>query len=145
MMTEGNPDTRGMRYTRNVIDASSIQFSYTYGYPTLDNQLSVRFRWDSATKHIYQSTSTDGGSIWSAEEVIPYYISSSITVDGKDTPSVIFIYKKDSDLDWVSGVDDLSDIRRVIISINLKTGTGNFTNFQGATEITSSIEIKNFQ
>ncbi len=143
-IVEGNQGIRGIRYSRNIIDASAIQFSYTYGYPTSDDQLSVRFRWDVATKHIYQSTSADGGSIWSAEEVIPYHMPTSITIDGKDTPSVIFTYKKDSDADWISGVDALADIRRVIFSVNAKTGTGEFVNFQGATEVTSSVEIKDF-
>jgi len=144
-IVEGNQDARGIRYARSVIDATAIQLSYTYGYPTSDDQLSVRFRWDPVTKHIYKSTSTDGGSIWSAEAVTPYHMPTSITIDGKDTPSVIFTYKKDSDVDWTVGVDALTDIRRAIFSVNLKTGTGEFVNFQGATEITSSIEIKNFQ
>ena len=145
IMIEGDQDTRGIRYTRNVIDASATQFSYTYGYPTLDDQLSVRFRWDETVKHIYQSTSTNRGSSWSAETVIPYHMPSSITIDGKDTPSVIFTYKKANDADWVSGSDDLVDIRRLILSINTKSGAGNFANFQGAVDSTSSVEIKNFQ
>lgn len=145
IMIEGDQDIRGIRYTRNVIDASDIQFSYTYGYPTSDDQLSVRFRWDGTVKHIYQSTSTDQGSSWSTEAVIPYHMPSSITIDGKDTPSVIFTYKKANDAAWVSGSDDLVDIRRLILSINAKSGAGNFADFQGTTDITSSIEIKNFQ
>ena len=145
IMIEGDQDTRGIIYTRSVIDASATQFSYTYGYPTADDQLSVRFRWDGTAKHIYQSTSTNGGSSWSAEAVIPYHMPSSITIDGKDTPSVIFTYKKANDADWVSGSDDLVDIRRLILSINAKSGAGSFADFQGATDITSSVEIKNFQ
>ena len=144
-IVEGNQDARGIRYTRSIIDATAIQFSYTYGYPTSDDQLSIRFRWDETTKHIYKSTSTDGGSIWSAETVIPYHMPASITIDGKNALSVIFTYKKDNDVDWTSGIDALTNIRRVIISFNIKTGTGEFVNFQGATEITSSVEIKKFQ
>ena len=145
-MIEGNPDIRGIRYTREVIDASDTQFSYTYGYPTAANQLSVRFRWDSSDDHIYRSTSTNGGSSWSSETTIPYYLenNTTTTIDGKDTAGVIFAYKKAADADWVSGVDSLTDIRRVVISINVKTGTGSFAGFHGSFDFTCSVEIKDF-
>jgi hypothetical protein len=153
IMIEGTADCRGIRYAiaSKVLDASSTQFSYTYGYPiaydssvTPTDQLSVRFRWNAADKHIYRSTSTNGGSSWSTETVIPYYIPSTILIDGKDTPSVIFTYKKVNDANWVSGTDVVTAIRRVIISINLKTGSGSFAAFQGSANITSSVEIKSF-
>jgi len=145
IMIEGDQDARGIRYTRSVIDASATQFSYTYGYPVAANKLSVRFRWDAIAKHIYQSTSNDGGSTWSAEAVTPYHMPSSITIDGKDTPSVIFTYRKDNDAAWMSGSDNLVDIRRLILNITAKSGAGNFANFQGATDFISSVEIKDFQ
>ena len=151
IMLEGNQDKRGIRYTRTIIDASGTQFSYIYGYPvpfnsglTTNDQLGVRLRWDSTSKHIFQSASTNGGSSWSAESLIPYYMPSTVTIDGKDTPSVIFTYKKANNADWVSGTDALSTIRRVIISINLKTGSGSFSGWQGSNNITSSVELKGF-
>jgi len=140
---EGDPDIRGIRFARSIIDASDGQFSYTYGYPAA-NQLSVRYRWDNTDGHIYRSTSTDQGSSWSAESVIPYYMPASITIDGKTTPGVIFDYKKAGDVDWVSGSDPLADIRRVEIDITVMTGTGEFSNFQGEIDITSSAEIKDY-
>jgi type II secretory pathway pseudopilin PulG len=148
IMLEGNQNIRGIRYTRNVKggsgnDPSAIQFCYTYGYPTAADQLTVRFRWNAADKHIYRTTSTDNGQTWSAE-VIPYYITSGITIDGKSTPSVIFTYKKAADADWVAGTDPISAIRRVIISISIKSGTGSFAAFAGSSDITASAEIKSF-
>ncbi|MFC1708652.1 Tfp pilus assembly protein FimT/FimU [Candidatus Omnitrophota bacterium] len=144
IMIEGGQDARGIRYATEVIDASAAQFSYTYGYPTEDDQLSVRFRYDAGDDYIYKSTSTDGGSSWSSEEVIPYYIQSGVVVDGKDAPSEIFTYKKAADAAWVSGVDALTDIERVVISLNVKTETGNFQDFHGSTDTTSSVEVKGF-
>jgi len=143
-MIEGTPDIRGIRYTRTIIDASSTQFSYTYGYPTSDDQWSVRFRWDNADGHIYRSTSTDSGVTWSTEEVIPYYILSNTTIDGKDTSGVIFTYKKASDADWISGTDVVDEIQRLSIDINIKTGAGNFNAFEGSSDVTSGVEIKSF-
>ena len=142
IIIEGNPDIRGLRYTRDTIDASATQYSYTYGYPS--GVLSVRFRWDSGDGHIYRSTSTDGGSSWSAEAVVPYHISGAITVDGKDTAGTIFTYKKAADADWVSGTDALADIRRVILDLNVKTQSGVFKDFSGSTDSTYSAEIKGF-
>ncbi|HOX55155.1 MAG TPA: hypothetical protein PLC32_06895 [Candidatus Omnitrophota bacterium] len=141
---EGNKDTRGIRYTRKVIDASAMQFSYTYGYPTSAEQLSVRFRWNALDKHIYRSTSTNGGVSWSAETAIPYYISPSVTVDGRNASAVIFSYKKADGTDWVSGTDPVTEIRRVIMSINVKTGTGAFGAQEGSLDTTTGVEIKGF-
>lgn len=146
-MLEGNQDIRGARYSRVILDANSTQLSYTYGYPTQTEQLSARFRWNATDSHIYCSTSADGGASWSAETIIPYYLNdnSNISIDGKDTSGIIFTYKKAGDIDWVSGADDLSTIRRVIISINVRTGAGNFASFQGSSNSTFSCEIKGFQ
>lgn len=141
---EGTSNARGIRYARNILDASSTQVSYTYGYPTNDERIAVRFRWDSATKHFHRSLSSDGGATWSAESLFPYYISNATTIDGKDTASVIFTYKKANDANWVSGTDAPSTIRRVIISINLKTGGGSFSSFEGSKNFTCSAEIKGF-
>lgn len=145
-MTEGDADVRGMRYTRSIIDANATQFSYTYGYPpTAANQLSVRFRWDGANNQIHRSTSTDGGGNWSSESAFPYYIHSSTTVDGQDTAGTIFTYKKADESAWTPGVDIKTTIRRVILDINVKTQEGVFDDFEGSTDITSSVEIKNYQ
>lgn len=143
-MTEGNKDARGIRFARKVLDASAIQFSYTYGYPTASDQLSVRFRWNATDKHIYRSTSTNGGTSWSSESLVPYYISPDITIDGKDTPSIIFSYKKANDANWISGTDPLTAIRRIIISINVKSGSGAFGALEGSFNTIASVEIKGF-
>ena len=144
IMIEGNQDIRGLRWTRVVLDASAAQFSYIYGYPTISDGQAVRLRWNAADKKIYRSTSSNGGGSWSAETIIPVYLlnNSSISIDGKDTSGVIFTYKKAGDIAWVSGTDALTDIRAVIISINVKTGAGSFANFQGSSNITASAEIK---
>ncbi|MBM3248617.1 MAG: hypothetical protein FJZ10_04270 [Candidatus Omnitrophica bacterium] len=144
-MIEGNKDIRGMRYARKVINGTSAtQFLYTYGYPTASDQLSVRLRWNASDKHIYRSTSTNGGATWSSESLVPYYISPAITIDGKDTPSVIFSYKKANDADWIFGTDPYAFIRRVVISINVKSGTGVFGALEGSFNTTASVEIKGF-
>lgn len=141
---EGNANIRGIRYAKTIIDASATQVSYTYGYPTNTDGQSVRFRWNAGDKHIYLSTSVDGGSSWSNEAEIPYYIPDAILIDGKTTPSVIFTYKKALDANWVSGTDPLSAIRRVIFSVSLKTGSGSFSSYQGSTNTTASAEVKGF-
>lgn len=145
IMLEGNQDARGIRFARTVVDATASQFSYTYGYPTASEQLSVRFRWDPANKLIYRSTLIPGGA-WSAEEIVPAYLStrSAVIIDGKDSPGVIWTYKKANNIDWVSGTDSLSLIRRVIISLNIKTGSGSFASFQGWFNFSASAEIKGF-
>jgi len=143
-MIEGTPDVRGIRYTRAVLDATAVQYSYTYGYPTAADQLSVRFRWDSTDDQIFRSTSTDGGSTWSTEEVIPPYTPAATTVDGKDVAGTIFTYKKSNEADWTPGVDALGDIARLVLAINVKTGTGNFDIFEGSANLTTSVEIKDY-
>ncbi|MBM3251821.1 MAG: hypothetical protein FJZ11_03470 [Candidatus Omnitrophica bacterium] len=144
-LIEGDQNVRGIRYARKVIDASPTQFSYTYGYPTSDEQLSVRFRWgaDVDDRHIYRSTRANGSPSWSTETVIPYYISSDITINSRNTQSGIFTYREADDSTWDSG--KVNDIRRVIIDIAILTGTGSFGALEGAVNFTSSAEIKNFR
>lgn len=146
IMLEGNQAVRGIRFTRSVIDASSAQFSYLYGYPAPTDGQAVRFRWNPADKKIYRSTSADQGLTWSAEEIIPYYLANntSISIDGKDTAGVIFTYKKADDTNWVSGTDPLTGIRRIIISISVQTAGGQFGGLQGSSSVTAGTEIKGF-
>jgi hypothetical protein len=77
--------------------------------------------------------------------MVPYYNTSwRTTINGKDSPAVIFTYKKADEADWISGTDPLSAIRRVIISINVKSGTGAFGALEGSFNTTASAEIKGF-
>ncbi|MDP2905549.1 MAG: hypothetical protein Q8O22_04525, partial [Candidatus Omnitrophota bacterium] len=145
IMLDGNNNARGIRFARIVVDATAAQLTYTYGYPATSDQLSVRFRWDPTNKLIYRSTLIPGGA-WSAEGVVPAYLStqSAVIVDGKDSPGVIFTYKKANNVNWVAGTDALNLIRRVIISLNIKTGSGAFASFQGSFNFSASAEIKGF-
>jgi len=154
MIIEGDQNVRGLRYANNIIDASSTQVSYTYGYPPAVLGQSVRFRWSSLDKKIYRSTSSDLGANWSLEIAIPYHIQGNtlITIDGRTTPGVIFTYKKLDDAgdefeeeDWHFGSDPLSSIRRVIINIRVKTGSGEFKSFHGSSDLMSAVEIKKVQ
>ncbi len=143
-MIEGTPDIRGIRYARTVIDASSTQFTYTYGYPTPADQLSVRFRLqrDGRVYHVYRRTRPGTGGTWSTAALVPYYVTSGVTVIGRSSPQVIFTYRQAGDVPWTGGSTSL--IRRVIINIRVQTGSGAFNAWQGSFDLASSVEIKGF-
>ena len=143
-MTEGDQDVRGARYARTVIDASDTQFTYTYGYPTSSDQLSVRFRLqrDGQVYRVYRRTRPSGGGNWSRDTLVPYYVPPGVTIVGKNSPQVIFTYRQAGDAAWNGGAT--STIRRVIIDIRVQTGSGSFSSWQGSFDLTSGVEIKGF-
>ena len=150
-MTEGEIGKRGMRFAVQVLDASPIQITYTFGYPGNEDKRNMRFRWDSTTNKIYRSYTAFGDAIlgpeppYSLEEIIPYYAGPDISIRSRQAaPNTIFTYFKQDGSAWAEGVDALSEIRRVEINIVVSTGTGLFTNWESSFETTSSVEVKQY-
>ena len=155
IMVEGKSQLRGMRYAVQVQDASSAQFTYTFGYPGGADKRNMRFRWDSGAEKVYRSCTAFGDAIngpqppYGSEELIPYDAGSGISINGSpSSPSVIFTYYKQPvglvEQPWVSGTDDLSTIRRAEVTISVTTGAGSFQDWGGSFQTTASVEIKQY-
>lgn len=152
IMDGGETQRRGLRYAVEVKDASPTQFTYTFGYPGNTDKRNMRFRWDGNSKKIYRSYTAFGSNLttlpqppYSAEELIPYYASNEISINGRPTsPNTIFSYFKADGSPWLGGTEPYYTIRRVEINIRVTTGTGLFSNWDSSFETTSSIEIKQY-
>lgn len=72
-------------------------------------------------------------------EVIPYYWKSGIIVKGKN--DIMFTYYDSSNN--ITGT--AADVRRIKITLIVKTGTGAYADWQGQSELSSSIAVRKFQ
>ena len=151
VVTEGEVQKLGMRYAMQVQDASPTQFIYTFGYPGNTDKRNMKFRWDSAAGVIYRSYTAFGDPIdgpqppYSQEEAIPYYARGEIAITGTSANhSTIFTFYKSDGSVWSLGTDPLNTIRRVDMTIVVKTGSGLFESWESSFQTTSSVEIKQY-
>jgi len=152
IMGEGETQRRGMRYAVEVQEALPTRFIYTFGYPGNTDKRIMRFRWDNASKKIYRSYTAFGSDLatlpqppYGPEELIPYYASDEISINGRPAnPNTIFTYFKADGSAWLDEVDPLNRIRRVEITIGVITGTGLFSTWDSSFQTTSSVEIKQY-
>lgn len=154
VMTEGEPDIRGVRYSVQVVDASSTQFTYSFGYPGNTDKRTVRLEYDSGAKKIYRSYSAFGANLGTGpaappypatKTVVPYYAAGDITITGVlAAPNSVFTYYKQDGLSWTSGFDDLSEIRCVEIAMVVVTGSGSFGDSQRSFQTTSGADVKQY-
>lgn len=152
IITEGESQKRGARYAVTVQDASPNQFTYTFGYPGNTDKRNVRIRWDNASKKIYRSYTAFGSNLatppqppYSSEELIPYYATGEVSINGKSlTPNEIFAYFKADGSAWSQGVDPVNTIRRVEITVVVTTGTGLFSTWDSLFQTTSSVEVRQY-
>lgn len=150
-MIEGEASKRGMRYAMRVQDASSTQFTCTFGYPANTDKRNMRFRFYG--NKIYRSYTAFGDPVngpqppYGQEEIIPYYAAGDISISGETSnPNVIFTYFTASGSQLADPVPpaQLNTIRRVEIGIVVNTGTGLFQNWDGSFATTSGVDIKEY-
>lgn len=144
-VTEGESQKSGLRYAVGIQNASSNQVDYTFGYPGSSARRLMRFRWNSGTNKIYRSYTAFGGSIYGAEELVPYYATGEISIRGRSQASTtIFSYFKADGSTWVQGLDPLNTIKRVEVNVAVSTGTGLFSNWESSFEATSGAEVRQY-
>ena len=149
IMIDGQPLQRGMRYAAKVQDASTTQFTYTFGYPGNTDKKNVRFQLNNGK--IYRYSTVFGDPVngppasYGPAELIPYYAGPDISISGPSgDPGTIFTYFKQDGSAWVSGVDPLNAIKRVDITIVVKTGSGLFEKWETSFRTTSGVEVDQF-
>lgn len=149
IMIDGQSLERGMRYAVQVQDASPTQFVYTFGYPGNADKKNIKFQLSDGK--IYRYSTVFGDPItgppasYGPAEIIPYYAQGDISISGPSgNPGTIFTYFKQGGSPWVSGVDSLNDIKRVDITIVVKTGSGLFENWESSFQTTSGTEIDQY-
>lgn len=133
-----------------IIDASPQQVTYTVGYPSGADQRNLRIRFENGK--LYRSYSVLGSFnappayVYGNESAVPYYaISSDMTVSGAGSGGdEIFAYSKKDGTAWVAGIDPLTAIERIDITIDVKTGTGAFTSWGGRSIKRAAVNINQY-
>lgn len=127
--SEGYARVKGLRFSKEItaISANSITFVNT------DNQ-NVQFAWDSLNKRINRFV--NGG----AAEKIPYYLPSDMYIDEAGTTAVFIYY--DANLSLTSNP---ADVRGVRITFRVRSGSGNFQDWQHRVDFLSGVAVKKFQ
>jgi hypothetical protein len=129
IMIDGDSQVGGLRFSRSI---TAIQ-DYQVTFMDEDNQ-SVVCRLDTIANKLYRSV--NGG----AEALIPYYAApSAISISGKNNK--LFTYYDANEA--VTAVP--ANVRRISITLIAKTGSGSYDEWQGQSEVSTSVAVKKYQ
>jgi type II secretory pathway pseudopilin PulG len=129
IMIEGDSQAKGLRFSRviSTIAANRVDFINQDG-------LTIYYRLDTSTSKLYRSISG------AAETALPYYSSPvAITMNGKS--GTLFTYYDTNEA--VTAV--AANVRRIRMILVAKTGTGLYNDWQGQSELASSITMDRLQ
>jgi len=129
IMIEGYQQAKGLRFSTAVATAANnnIKFQNADGK-------TVEFFWDSGNKKIYISINNG------ARAVIPYYLPDGIYIEQKDS-NPIFTYYDVNEF----ATSNPTAVRRVKIEFRVRSGSGNYQDWQSQLDFASSITVRRFQ
>ncbi|MFH0738802.1 MAG: type II secretion system protein [Candidatus Omnitrophota bacterium] len=128
-MIEGYSGAKGLRFTTAV----SVSGTSNITFLNADGQ-TVVFSWDSINKKI--SVSINGGP----SAIIPYYLPSGMYIEQKGV-NPIFTYYDASEIATVIP----ASVRRVKIEFQVRSGSGNFQDWQSELAFASAVAVRRFQ
>ena len=130
IMIEGDSQAKGLRFSKSITNVQDYQVTFN----NQDGQ-SIRYRLETSVDPSQLYRSIKGGP----EELIPYYVTSGVSITGKNNRLFTFY-------DAAEGVtNNPSNVRRIEMTLIVKTGTGNYSDWEGQSEQASSIAVKKFQ
>lgn len=127
-LIEGDTQVPGLRYSRYIF---SINDNRVIFFDKDGRRITYDVKSDG-----YIERSIQGAS---GHDDIPYYWKSGIILIGKSNK--LFTYYDSNEVVTTTA----SDVRRIKISLIAKTGTGSYSDWQGQSELSSSIAVKKFQ
>jgi len=128
-MIEGSSGAKGLRFTTAV----SVSGNSSLTFLNADGQ-TVVFSWDSINKKI--SVSINGGPA----ATIPYYLPSGMYIEQNGATPIFTYY----DANEVATAIPAS-VRRVKIEFQVRSGSGNFQDWQSEFPFASSVAVRRFQ
>ncbi|MEI6631756.1 MAG: prepilin-type N-terminal cleavage/methylation domain-containing protein, partial [bacterium] len=128
-LIEGYSGAKGLRFTTAV----SVSGNSSLTFLNADGQ-TVIFSWDSINKKI--SVSINGGPA----ATIPYYLPSGMYVE-QNGANPIFTYYDTSEVATVVP----ASVRRVKIEFQVRSGSGNFQDWQSQLLFASAVAVRRFQ
>lgn len=128
IMIEGDGQAKGLRFSRSVTDVQPYQITFI----NQDNQ-TINYQLNTGTNKLYRSINGNPAVL------IPYYIpASGISMSGKN--GQLFLYYDGSEAITANPVN----VRRISVALIAMTGTGNFDQWQGRTDLSSAVAVKRF-
>jgi len=128
LMTEGDVQVKGLRFSRSITAIAPYQVTFN----NQDDQV-IQYNLNTIENKLYRSI--DGGP----DVIIPTYASAvEISQSGKN--GQLFLYYDANDV--ITG--DAADVRRIMISIIMMTGSGEFSQWQGKADLSSAIAVNQF-
>ena len=129
IMIEGDSQAKGLRFSRII---NTIPNSNQITFINQDNQ-TISYRLDTGSNRLYRSIASG------TEALIPYYVTSGISVTGKN--GTLFTCYDANDLT----TSNPANVRRIVVTLIAKTGTGTYADWQGFSEQYSSIAVDKYQ
>ncbi len=127
-MIEGDSNAHGLRFSRAMLNVQSNQVNFT----NQDNGTIV-YRLDVPSSKLFRSING------SAEALLPYYVASAINITG--VGGQVFTYYDANETVTSNPVN----VRRINISLAVKSGSGSYTDWQGQSNQSSSVTVDKFQ
>lgn len=128
MMVEGDTQAKGLRFATEIVTAKKRRVKFT----DPDGKI-VRFRVNKDNKKAYRKI--DG-----TETVIPYYFPAGMKVKGKN--NIVFKYYDSDENLLATPVADPSSIRRIEMTLIVKTGTGKYEDWEGKIQLGTSVFVR---
>ena len=128
-MIEGYPGVKGLRFAVALTSSGNNNLTFL----NADGQ-SVAFSWDSINKRV--SVSVNG----SVPVTLPYYLPAGMYIEQRGSSPFFSYYDSGEAATAVP-----SSVRRVKIEFQVRSGSGNFQDWQGQAAFTSAIAVRRFQ
>lgn len=127
-MIEGDVQADGLRFLRSITAINNNELTFVN-----QNNITVRYRLDTGSHKLYRSIS--GGT----EQLIPYYVPAGVSIEADNNQ--LFTY-----LDANEAVtNDPNNVRQIRMNLLVRTGSGNFDEWEGETELASAVMVKRYQ
>lgn len=128
IMIEGDATAKGLRFSRAMSSVADDRVSFTN-----QDGSAVVYRLDTAAGRLYRSVNAG------PEAAIPYYAPSAANISAP--ANRLFTYYDASGAETASPLS----VRRVKISLVVKTGSGAYADWEGQSAMSSSVFVPRFQ
>ena len=127
ILIEGDAAAAGLRFSRRVIQADDNDLTFVN-----QDQVTVRYRLDAASGKLLRSV---GGG---PEQRIPYYVPDEVGITGSGGAAFTYYDQAENP---APGPDQ---VRRVVISLSVRTGSGQPADWEGETTGISSVTVPRY-
>lgn len=127
-MIEGDAQADGLRFLRSITAINDNELTFVN-----QNNVTVRYRLDTGSGKLYRSISAG------AEQLIPYYVPTGVSMEA-DSNRLFTYYDANETV-----TNDPADVRQIRMNLLVRTGSGDFDEWEGETKLASAVMVKRYQ